>query len=64
MSNRESYVVLGLDPSGAYTEAEIKAAFRAKALEYHPDTNKTNKAEAEKNFLKLMEAYNALKGSK
>lgn len=65
-SNQQHYAVLGLDPSRShlYTEAEIKAAFRAKALEFHPDTNKTNKAEAEKKFHKVMEAYNALKGSK
>lgn len=65
-SNRKHYAVLGLDPSRSlpYTEAEVKAAFRAKALEFHPDTNKSNKAEAEKKFHKVMEAYNALKGSK
>ncbi|CAM6104131.1 unnamed protein product [Calypogeia fissa] len=65
-SIQQHYIVLGLDPTRArpYTEAEIKAAFRAKALELHPDTNKTNKAEAEKKFLRVMEAYNALKKSK
>ncbi|KAH9313872.1 hypothetical protein KI387_022499, partial [Taxus chinensis] len=39
------YEVLGLDTSRAepYSEAEIKAAFRIKAKEYHPDQNLTNK---------------------
>lgn len=65
-NNSQHYTALGLDPSRSrsYTQADIKAAFRAKALEHHPDTNKTNKADAEKKFHTVMEAYNALKSTK
>ncbi|KAG7615256.1 DnaJ domain [Arabidopsis thaliana x Arabidopsis arenosa] len=40
------YSVLGLSRSRAtpYTEAEIKKAFREKALEFHPDQNQDNKS--------------------
>ncbi|KAL3700056.1 hypothetical protein R1sor_018078 [Riccia sorocarpa] len=61
-SSRHHYIVLGLDPSKNYTEAEIKAAFRAKAMVYHPDRNQTNKEEAAEKFRQVTEAYNALKG--
>ncbi|BBM99078.1 hypothetical protein MPTK1_1g18520 [Marchantia polymorpha subsp. ruderalis] len=62
-SSRQHYKVLGLDPSRTppYSDAEIKAAFRAKALEFHPDRNQTNKEEAEEKFRQVMDAYNALR---
>ncbi|CAA0394020.1 unnamed protein product [Arabidopsis thaliana] len=46
------YSVLGLSRSRAtpYTEAEIKKAFREKALEFHPDQNQDNKIVAEAKF--------------
>ncbi|KAJ6802068.1 uncharacterized protein M6B38_195085 [Iris pallida] len=56
------YSVLGLDRSRAkpYSEAEIKTAFRAKAMEYHPDQNQDNK-EAESKFKEVMASYEAIK---
>ncbi|KAL2651742.1 hypothetical protein R1flu_019870 [Riccia fluitans] len=61
-SSRHHYIVLGLDPSKKYTDAEIKAAFRAKAMQYHPDRNQTNKEDTAEKFRQVTEAYNALKG--
>lgn len=57
------YEVLGLDTSRAesYSEAEIKAAFRTKAKEFHPDQNPTNKEAAEKKFKEVVISYEALK---
>ncbi|XP_008650810.1 uncharacterized isoform X2 [Zea mays] len=41
------YSVLGLDRSRSepFSDAEIKNAFRRKAMEYHPDQNQNNKGE-------------------
>lgn len=57
------YKVLGLDPSraGTYSEAEIKAAYRTKAMEYHPDRNQHRKDFAEAKFRDVVAAYEALK---
>lgn len=57
------YSVLGLDRSRAapYSEAEIKTAFRAKAMEYHPDQNQGNKEAAEAKFKEVMVSYEAIK---
>lgn len=56
--------VLGLDAtrSQPYSDADIKAAFRLKALEYHPDQNQGNKQLAEVKFRQLLESYHLLKG--
>jgi molecular chaperone DnaJ len=54
---RDYYEVLGIK-KGA-TEAEIKKAFRKKAMEYHPDKNPGDKA-AEDNFKEVNEAYSIL----
>jgi len=54
---RDYYEVLGLK-KGA-TEAEIKRAFRKKAMEYHPDKNQGDK-KAEENFKEVNEAYGVL----
>jgi molecular chaperone DnaJ len=54
---RDYYEVLGIK-KGA-TEAEIKKAFRKKAMEYHPDKNPGDKA-AEDNFKAANEAYSIL----
>ncbi|CAE6127007.1 unnamed protein product [Arabidopsis lyrata] len=57
------YSVLGLSRSRAtpYTEAEIKKAFREKALEFHPDQNQDNKVVAEAKFKEVLLSYEAIK---
>lgn len=57
------YSVLGLSRSRAtpYTEAEIKKAFREKALEFHPDQNQDNKIVAEAKFKEVLLSYEAIK---
>ncbi|CAN8307925.1 unnamed protein product [Cochlearia groenlandica] len=57
------YSVLGLSRSRAapYTEAEIKKAFREKALEFHPDQNQNNKDVAEAKFKEVLLSYEAIK---
>eukprot|EP00249_Psilotum_nudum_P014549 c24880_g1_i1 orf=90-866(+) len=60
------YNVLGLDSARVepYSDAEIKAAFRAKAFEYHPDRNQHRKEHAESKFREAMASYEALKTDK
>ncbi|KAI5012573.1 dnaJ homolog subfamily C member 7-like isoform X1 [Hordeum vulgare subsp. vulgare] len=57
------YSVLGLNRSRAepFSDAEIKNAFRRKAMEYHPDQNQNNKAVAEEKFKEVMDSYEAIK---
>lgn len=55
------YSVLGLK-EGA-TDAEIKTAYRKEAMKWHPDRYRgNNKAEADRKFREVTEAYNALTG--
>lgn len=54
---KDYYKVLGVNKSA--TEAEIKKAYRKKALEHHPDRNKNN-PKAEEQFKQLNEAYAVL----
>ncbi len=58
MSKRDYYEVLGVDKKA--TPDEIKKAYRKLAKQYHPDTSKENKAEAEKKFKEVTEAYEVL----
>ena len=59
MAKRDYYEVLGVSKDAG--EEEIKKAFRKKALEYHPDKNKS--ADAEEKFKEINEAYQILHDS-
>tara|TARA_B100000902_G_C27317303_1_gene922121 strand:- start:3076 stop:4428 length:1353 start_codon:yes stop_codon:yes gene_type:complete len=52
------YKTLGVEKTA--TEAEIKKAYRKKALKYHPDRNPNNKEESEKKFKEVSRAYSVL----
>ncbi|MCP4050407.1 MAG: J domain-containing protein [bacterium] len=55
-------MILGLDPNGSYTLADIKKAFRKKAMECHPDRHvgKPNYKEMEKKFKQVKNAFEGL----
>ncbi|KAA8528432.1 hypothetical protein F0562_035787 [Nyssa sinensis] len=57
------YSVLGLNRlrTKPYTDDEIKTAFRAKAMKFHPDQNQDNKEAAEVKFKEVMTSYEAIK---
>ncbi len=57
-TKRDYYEVLGV--SRGASAAEVKAAYRRLAKEYHPDRNPDNRAEAEEKFKELSEAYEVL----
>lgn len=57
MAKRDYYEVLGVEKNA--TDAEIKKAYRKKAIEYHPDKNPGDK-EAEEKFKEAAEAYEVL----
>ena len=60
MSKRDYYEVLGVAKMA--TEVEIKRAYRAMAVQYHPDKNPGD-AEAEEKFKECAEAYAVLSDS-
>jgi DnaJ-class molecular chaperone len=55
-TKRDYYEILGLTKQAS--AADIKAAYRKKALEFHPDRNKA--ADAEQKFKEVNEAYEIL----
>ena len=59
MANRDYYEVLGVSKNDS--EEDIRKAFRKKALEYHPDRNKS--PDAESKFKEINEAYQVLSDS-
>ncbi|ESW32952.1 hypothetical protein PHAVU_001G031700 [Phaseolus vulgaris] len=56
------YSVLGLDRfrTTPYTDAEIKIAFRTKAMQYHPDQNHDNREASEAKFKEVICSYEAI----
>ncbi len=57
MSQRDYYEILGVARNA--TDADIKAAYRKLALQYHPDRNQGN-PKAEERFKEAAEAYSVL----
>ncbi len=56
MANRDYYDILGV--GRGIGEEDIRKAFRKKAMEFHPDRNKS--ADAEEKFKEINEAYQVL----
>ncbi|MFQ6663332.1 hypothetical protein Gotur_030902 [Gossypium turneri] len=52
------YNVLQVDRNA--TEDDLKKAYRKLAMKWHPDKNPNNKKEAEANFKRISEAYEAI----
>ena len=57
-TQKDYYDILGVGKSASADE--IKKAYRKQALEWHPDRHKDDKAEAEKRFKEINEAYQVL----
>ena len=58
MSKKDYYEILNVSRDA--TEKEIKKAYRRLAKQYHPDTYKGDKKEAEEKFKQISEAYEVL----
>ncbi len=61
-TKRDYYEILGVTKSA--TAADIKAAYRKLALQWHPDKNADKKQEAEEKFKEINEAYQVLSDPK
>lgn len=62
MAKEDYYKLLEVDRNAS--EAEIKKSYRRMAMKFHPDRNKDNPEDAEKNFKLIKEAYEILSDSK
>jgi molecular chaperone DnaJ len=58
MSKKDYYEILGVNKKA--DEKEIKKAYRKLAKQYHPDTYKGDKKDAEEKFKEISEAYEVL----
>ena len=58
MSKKDYYEIVGIKRNS--DEKEIKKAYRKLAKQYHPDTYKGDKKEAEEKFKEISEAYEVL----
>jgi len=58
MSKKDYYEILGINRNA--DEKEIKKAYRKLAKQYHPDTYKGDKKDAEEKFKEISEAYEVL----
>ena len=58
MPKKDYYETLGVSRDA--TEKDIKKAYRKQAKQYHPDTYKGDKKEAEEKFKEISEAYEVL----
>ena len=58
MSKKDYYEILGIKRNS--DEKEIKKAYRKLAKQYHPDTYKGDKKDAEEKFKEISEAYEVL----
>ena len=58
MSKKDYYKILGINKNA--DEKEIKKAYRRLAKQYHPDTYKGDKKDAEEKFKEISEAYEVL----
>ncbi|KAG8085488.1 hypothetical protein GUJ93_ZPchr0010g8036 [Zizania palustris] len=56
------FQVLGLDASASYSAAQLKAAFRARVKEFHPDVCKVTE-NADQIMRRVLEAYEILSGN-
>lgn len=61
-ASKDHYATLGVFPDADL--ALIKAAHRALAKQYHPDTSDSSEPEANEKFVEIQEAYDVLKSSK
>lgn len=61
-TKRDYYEILGLTKTA--TAAEIKAAYRKLALQWHPDKHQDKRLEAETKFKEINEAYQVLSDAK
>lgn len=59
MSEKDYYKILGVEKNAS--DDDLKKAYRKLAMQFHPDRNKDNAAEAEEKFKEVNRAYDVLK---